>query len=105
VPESPGETRRRQITTTTFDRETWGILGIANTNKRDDHGYVIPGSGDCIPCDCCGRGITIHVSIANADTKQTATIGKRCATTAGLKHLKYIAEYGDRYTKWAHVFA
>jgi hypothetical protein len=91
--------------TKNFDSATWGRLATVNTNQRDDAGYVIPGSGDSIPCDCCGRGITVHVSIANADTKETATIGEQCAKKAGLRHLKCLTQHGERYMNWREVWA
>lgn len=90
---------------TNFDCGTWGRLRTVNTNQRDDAGFVIPGSGDSIPCDCCGRGITVHVSIANADTKEKATIGEQCAKKAGLIALKCLTQHGKRYVNWQEIWS
>lgn len=90
---------------TDFDNATWGRLATVNTNQRDESGRVIAASGDGVPCDCCGREITAHVSIANADTKETATIGEQCAKKAGLRHIKLLAQHGSRFMNWREVWA
>ena len=83
-----------------FDSNDWGITEITDSRHFDDSGRVIPGSGEAIHCAACGRDIFVHVGIINADTMESAIIGKDCMAKLNIRHIKYITSYGHRFTAW-----
>lgn len=90
---------------TNFDNKTWGRIAKTDTRQFDDAGYAIPGSGEIVPCECCGRGVAIHIQVANADTKQTAILGERCANKMNIYHLSLLTMSGERFVRWQEVAA
>lgn len=56
----------------------WKVLDAVDTRNFDpETGKAIPGTGDPMPCECCGKTILIHVLVAKGDER--ATVGQACA--------------------------
>lgn len=69
---------------TTDINNTWTIEAINDTRTYDfETGKPIPGTGEPIPCECCGKEIQVHVTVRNKDRSQVATIGTQCSKRAG----------------------
>lgn len=58
----------------------WTVRDVEDTRDVDlvgDRWVPIPGSGDPIPCDCCGRIVVIHVVITRGEERKI--VGRSCA--------------------------
>jgi hypothetical protein len=61
----------------TMTCEKLEVVAIIDTRSRDEHGFIIPGSGDARPCDICSRCIYIHVNLRDG-----RIIGRECLKKA-----------------------
>jgi hypothetical protein len=62
------------------------ILEIVDTRHRDEHGFVIPDSGDERECDACGHRHVIHCILSDG-----RIVGRTCAKRLG------VTKFGCRY--------
>jgi hypothetical protein len=82
----------------------WAFVDVEDTRSRDEHGRVVPFSGEQRPCDCCGRAIDVlvHIRPTIRDVRwiggermpvvemgdASAIVGMACAKRLGLKDLR-----------------
>lgn len=68
----------------------WQIEAILDTREYDTQTMKpIPGTGDEIPCECCGRSILVHahlVQITNRKVTDRAIVGTQCCKKASLTY-------------------
>ena len=76
------------IDSMTNGRRDWTIISITDTRavtKEQDGRYrPVGGTGESIPCECCGRAIEVHALASNRITGDRTTVGTRCAKKAGV---------------------
>ena len=60
----------------------WALVCINDTRcvqKEDGRYKPVGGTGDQVPCECCGKMIEVHALIVHRITKERAVIGTGCA--------------------------
>lgn len=62
------------------------VLAVIDTRQKDEHGFVIPNSGDDKPCDQCGRPHEVHWHLSDG-----RVVGQSCA-----KKLR-VTDWGNRF--------
>jgi len=86
----------------------WQIEVITDTREYDYQTMKpIPGTGDPIPCECCGRSILVHAyvtQITNRKVTDRAIVGTQCCKKADMTYDGLSPTnsnyWGRTYAKW-----
>jgi hypothetical protein len=64
----------------------WRILSIVDTRCYDrESREFVAGTGDLVPCECCGKSIEVHATLEHKTSKDRIVVGTQCAKRASLK--------------------
>lgn len=82
-----------------LDLRSFRIVQTVDTRQRDEDGALIPGSGESVPCECCGRMIEIHVTVACKGKYHV--VGKSCCKKAEKQNRERDAiKWREHELKW-----
>ena len=73
-----------------FAQSGWRVVEIVDTRSVDMMtGKPEPGTGEVVPCDCCGRDIMVHAAVYHRESGDRAVIGTECCRQLRLNNGSY----------------
>ncbi len=88
-----------------YDQSAWEILEVIDTRQRGQDRKPESGTGEQVPCQCCGRMIEVHAMASHRITGELAIVGTGCADKAKLENTDGFVKCGNKaWWRWKKSF-